>query len=353
MKSNCNVSYIEAVNLALDYILSTNKRSACIGLGINDPKRIFSTTKNLVEKFGESRVIEPPTSENALTGITFGMCIRGYSVCLIHQRFDFALLSFDQIINTISKWKFMFGKKDLKASCLIRLIVGRGWGQGPTHSQSYHSFLASLPGLKVLYPFDPDSVYKSITYGMNSGQPTIIIEHRWLHQSVGSIMKDFSYNKYISSIIQLKKGSSFTIFTYGYMVPEALKAIEILEAENISIDLFITVDISDFSCKDIIKSVIKNKYLMLIDCYSSKCSIVNDVATKIFSNEECRKEIKSFQILSLEEGNESTSYFNTKNRYKTHKDIVNRILSSLNKKTKEFHEETHHDIPGEWFKGPF
>jgi len=352
MKNN-NLTYAEAINLALDYVLKTDSRSACIGLGINDPKRIFCTTNNLVEKYGESRIIEPPTSENALTGITLGMCLRGYSVCLIHQRFDFALLSFDQIINTISKWKFMFGKKDLQISCLIRLIVGRGWGQGPTHSQSYHSFLATLPGLKVLYPYDPDSAYKSVIYGMKSGEPTLIIEHRWLHQSLGLIDDDNSYDKYISRLIHLKKGSSFTIFTYGYMLPEAIKACKILEAKNISIDLFTTVDISEICCDQIIKSVNKNKYLMLIDCYSSKCSIVNNVATTLFTIQQCLEAVKGFEVITLDEGNESTSFFKTKNRYKTYKDIVNSVLKSLNKEQIEFDDDKHHDIPGEWFKGPF
>ena len=83
------LKFTKAINNALSNVLDGKKKSICMGLGINDPKRIFSTTSNLVEKYGESRIIEPPTSENALTGIAFGLCLRGYSVCLIHQMFDF------------------------------------------------------------------------------------------------------------------------------------------------------------------------------------------------------------------------------------------------------------------------
>ena len=86
------LTYTESVNLALIEVLENKKKSVCMGLGINDPKRIFNTTANLKEKFGEERIIEPPTSENALTGICFGLSLNGYSVCLIHQRFDFSLL---------------------------------------------------------------------------------------------------------------------------------------------------------------------------------------------------------------------------------------------------------------------
>lgn len=118
-------SFTKAINKALHNCMKENEKSVCIGLGINDPKRIFGTTENLVEAFGEERVIEPPTSENALTGIAFGLSLNEYSVCLTHQRFDFSLLSFDQIINTLAKWNFMFNQNN-KNSILIRMIIGRG-----------------------------------------------------------------------------------------------------------------------------------------------------------------------------------------------------------------------------------
>ena len=59
----------EAINLALHEHMSNNNLSVAMGLGINDPKRIFGTSLGLLEKFGPERVIEPPSSENALTGI--------------------------------------------------------------------------------------------------------------------------------------------------------------------------------------------------------------------------------------------------------------------------------------------
>ena len=81
----------------------------------------------------------------------------------------------------------MFGENDRNTCLLLRLIVGRGWGQGPTHSQSYHSFLSSIPEIQVLYPYDSNTAYQSVLSGMSSGIPTLLIEHRWLHNSEGKI----------------------------------------------------------------------------------------------------------------------------------------------------------------------
>ena len=98
--------------------------------------------------YGSERVIEPPTSENALTGICLGLCEEDLAyVCT--SEFDFALLSFDQIINSIAKWKFMYGKTIINING-DKVNSGKGMGTGPTHSQSYHSFLASIPGLSYI-----------------------------------------------------------------------------------------------------------------------------------------------------------------------------------------------------------
>ena len=223
------ITVSQAINLAHKNILRNSNKSICMGLGIRDPKRIFGTCNDLLEEFGPERIIEPPTSENALTGILFGFALKGYSACLIHQRLDFSLLSFDQIINTLSKWNFMFGEKENNTKCLIRMIIGRGWGQGPTHSQSYHSFFASLPGIDVYYPYDPKTFYMSIIAGMTTGKPSILIEHRWLHNVLDINFLPQNNFSEIFKVESLTDGEDFTIFTYGYIVPQASKACKFLK----------------------------------------------------------------------------------------------------------------------------
>ena len=120
-----------------------------MGLGVPDPTGIFGTTQGLVEKFGAKRVFDVPLSENALTGIALGAAITGQRPILTHQRVDFALVAMEQMVNQVAKWHYMF---DGVASVpmVIRMIIGRGWGQGPQHSQSLQHIFASIPGLKAM-----------------------------------------------------------------------------------------------------------------------------------------------------------------------------------------------------------
>ena len=96
-----NESYIE--------LMSENSDIIAFGLGVTDIKGVFGTTLKLDEIFGSQRVFDVPTAENALTGIAVGAAINGKIPILCHQRYDFALLSVDQIVNSAAKWQFMFG----------------------------------------------------------------------------------------------------------------------------------------------------------------------------------------------------------------------------------------------------
>ena len=143
------ILFSQAINRALKEEMRKNKNLICLGLGVNDSLRFFGTTGGLLEEFGNKRVFETPTSENAMTGIGIGMSLYKNPCIMMHQRFDFFLLAMDQLINNAAKWHYMNGGQK-SVPITIRLIIGKGWGQGPTHSQSLQSWFAHIPGLKVV-----------------------------------------------------------------------------------------------------------------------------------------------------------------------------------------------------------
>ena len=129
------ITFSKAINEAFIDSMKADDKIVCMGLGVPDPKGVFGTTLNLEKLFGKDRVFDIPTSENAMTGVCVGLALNGYKAIINHQRLDFALLSLDQIINNAAKIHYMFGGK-INCPIVIRMIIGRGWGQGPTHSQN-------------------------------------------------------------------------------------------------------------------------------------------------------------------------------------------------------------------------
>ena len=149
-----DIFFAEAINEALVMSMKKNKNVLLIGLGVDDPKGIFGTTKGINKIFKKERVFDFPTAENAMTGIAIGSSLMGMRPVITHQRVEFSLLAMEQIINQAAKWFFMnAGQKSVPL--VIRLIIGRGWGQGPQHSQSLESIFAHIPGLKIVCPSSP------------------------------------------------------------------------------------------------------------------------------------------------------------------------------------------------------
>ena len=139
------ISFAKAINLAISDSMEIDDSIICYGLGATDPKGIFGTTIGLEEKFGNQRVFDTPTSENAMTGIGIGAAMAGNKTIMTHQRLDFFLLALDQLVNSAAKMHYMFGGK-VNIPITIRLIIGRGWGQGPTHSQNLQSIFRQRLG---------------------------------------------------------------------------------------------------------------------------------------------------------------------------------------------------------------
>lgn len=340
--------FSQAINEALYECLKEDKKTICFGLGIGDPKEIFGTTKNLVKNFGSKRVFDTPTSENGLTGIAVGAAINGCKVIMTHQRLDFALLSLDQIINNAAKWHYIFNGK-YKVPITIRLIIGKGWGQGPTHSQALHGLFAHIPGLKVMTPFFSSDAKNLLMQAIKDPNPVIFIEHRWLHNQKGRIKKEK-----VQPIARIKKGSDITIVSSSIMTKEAIETSNTLAKNNISAEILNINVMKPLDEKIIIKSIKKTGRILVLDFGPSFLSIASEIISIV--SIKAHKYLKTApQKIAMPDVPVPTSYGLTKKFYPDQKNIINvcEKIFNLKFKIKNFHKDLHHDVPDEKFKGPF
>jgi len=215
--------------------MEADPRVIVLGLGVPDPKGVFGTTLGLREKYGPARVLDTPCSENAMTGVGIGAAILGVRPVLVHQRLDFSLLAAEPIINQAAKWHFMFAGR-MRVPLVIRLIVGRGWGQGPQHSQSLQALFAHVPGLKVVMPSTPSDAKGLLISAIEDDNPVIFIEHRWLHSLKGPVPPG-PYRVPIGQAAVLREGIDLTVIADSYLVPETLKAADALAPDGVSLEV--------------------------------------------------------------------------------------------------------------------
>lgn len=354
-KNTRELTYAQAINEAIRTAMSADERVICYGLGVPDPKGVFGTTVGLAEQFGTKRVFDVPTSENAFTGVGIGASMTGLLPIMTHQRLDFFLLAIDQLVNAAAKWHFMFGSQ-VSIPITIRLIIGRGWGQGPTHSQSLQSWFAHIPGLKVVMPSNARDAKGMMLSAIFDPNPVVFLEHRWLHNSKSLIPED-DYRVEIGSSELLRSGNDITIVSSSIMTVEALRASKYLsDCHGIDVDLIDARSIKPFDWSTLFKSVSKTGRLLALDSGFSNCSFSSEICSRVAS--EMFNDLKSApKKLGMPDQSEPTSFALTKGFHPGAKDIVEEVLTIFQiddtNIEKSFISPLKHDVPGEWFSGPF
>lgn len=281
------ISYAQALHQATDQVMARDRRVLVIGEGVPDPKAIFGTTANLRETHGADRVFDMPLSENGLTGVCIGAALAGMRPLMIHQRIDFAMLAMDQLINNAAKWHYMFNGQST-VPLVVRMIIGRGWGQGPQHSQGLQSLFAHIPGLKVAMPSNPYDAKGMLISALEDNNPVIFIEHRWLHPVSGKVPEGI-YRVPIGPSYVLRKGNDVTIASSSYMTLEALRAAERLaKEEGIEAEVVDVPTLRPLDDTAVLESVRKTGRFIAADLAWPQCGLASEmiarVSQKVFSS---------------------------------------------------------------------
>lgn len=280
------LTFAKAILEATSQCMENDSSVYVMGLGVPDQGAIFGTTTSLQEKFGQQRVMDMPAAENGMTGIAIGSAIAGMRPILVHQRVDFALLSVEQLVNQAAKWHYSFNGK-MNVPLVVRMIIGRGWGQGPQHSQSLYSWFGHIPGLKVVMPFSAHDAKGLLISAIEDNNPVIFFEHRWLHNITDGVPEEM-YRIPIGKARIIRDGLNITLVGIGHTVYECLRAAQILEENGVSAEVIDLRSVRPLDEETILASVRKTGHLIMVDDDWATCGLSSEilaiVAEKAFSS---------------------------------------------------------------------
>lgn len=354
-----DISFAQAIREGLDQAMEQDSKVFVIGEGVPDPKAIFNTTAGLREKYGSKRVFDMPLAENGLTGICIGAALFGMRPVMVHQRIDFALLAMDQLVNNAAKWHYMF---DGKASVplVVRVIVGRGWGQGPQHSQSLQAMFAQVPGLKVVMPTTAYDAKGMLISAIEDNNPVIFIEHRWLHHVVDTVPTEI-YRVPLNRARVLQKGGDVTVAAFSYMAVESLLAARALETQSIGLEVIDMRSARPLDVETVADSVRKTGRLLVADTAYTTGSIAGELISQIAEREF--KSLKSAPVrVSSPDHPVPTSHFMADGYYPDAMTIADAALGLLgvtpqtidySRLQASLRRSGPLDVPNKNFKGPF
>jgi pyruvate dehydrogenase E1 component beta subunit len=301
--------------------------------------------------------MDMPVSENAMTGVAIGSALVGMRPIMTHQRIDFALLAVEQIVNQAAKWHYMFGGK-MCVPLVIRMIVGRGWGQGAQHSQSLGAWFAHVPGLKVVMPSTPYDAKGLLVSSIEDNNPVVFIEHRWLYDVVGHVPRGI-YRVPIGKAKVVRSGTDITIAASSYMTLESIRVAEVLEKEGVSAEIIDIRTLKPLDSDLIIKSVRKTGRLITVDsgCITGGigAEVAATVSEKAFNYLRC-----PIRRIGLPDCPSPTSpalsqyyYPRAKHILQSAREVLNLGKSRRDEEFERLDELAPHDVPDKYFTGPF
>ena len=229
------LSYAQALQEAMAQAMEADERVFLMGEDIGVYGGAFQVTGDLVERFGEDRVIDTPIAELGAAGVAVGAALCGQRPVFEFQFSDFATLAMEQIVNQAAKMRYMLGGA-VSVPLVMRFPAGSGTGAAAQHSQSLEAWFAHVPGLKVVQPSTPHDAKGLLLSAIDDPDPVMIFEHKLLYKMKGPVPEE-AYRVPIGKADIRRKGRDLTIVATAIMVHRALDAAAILAEEGIDVEV--------------------------------------------------------------------------------------------------------------------
>ena len=250
-----------------------------IGEDVGAAGGVFKQTEGLFEEFGAKRVIDTPISESAIFGLAVGAAMSGMRPVVEIMFGDFITLVMDQLVNQAAKIHYM-SAGGFSVPLVLRTAVGVGGALGPQHSQSFHAWVAHVPGLKVVFPSSPGDAKGLFAASIRDNNPVVFFEDRMTYNSK-ELVAEGEYIVPIGKAEVKREGADVTIIGISRMVGIGLLAAAQLEERGISAEVVDPRTLVPLDADCIIRSVKKTSRAIVLDPGHRQFGITGEIAALI------------------------------------------------------------------------
>ena len=257
----------EALNSALAEELQRDSAVFVIGEEVAQYQGAYKVTKGLLEKFGPERIIDTPITEAGFCGLAVGAAFAGLRPVLEFMTFNFAMQAIDQIINSAAKTHYMSGGQ-ITAPIVFRGPNGAAAAVAAQHSQDFSAWYGSVPGLKVVSPYDAEDARGLLKAAIRDDNPVVFLENELMYGekfevSAAVLSDDFVIP--IGKAKTMRPGKDLTITVHSRLVGIVLQAAKQLEARGIDVEVINLRSIRPLDRDAIIASVKKTSRLVTVE----------------------------------------------------------------------------------------
>jgi pyruvate/2-oxoglutarate/acetoin dehydrogenase E1 component len=224
------LKYREAITAAMAEEMERDPAVVVFGEDVAAAGGTFLATRGLLERFGPARVRDTPISEGALVGTAVGAAMTGLRPIVEIMFLDFLTLASDQLVNHAAKVASV-SDGEFAAPMVMRTINGAGRAAGPQHGQSLESWVAHVPGLKVVVPSTPADAKGLLKAAVRDPGPVVVIESLALWGLKGEVPEG-DHLVPIGSAAVARPGTDVTLVSWGGAMARTLAAADVLATEH-------------------------------------------------------------------------------------------------------------------------
>lgn len=257
------MTYREALNRALDEEMARDPAVLLMGEEVAEYDGAYKVSKGLLAKYGPQRVIDTPITELGFTGIGVGAAQVGLRPVIEWMTHNFALLALDQVVNNAAKIRYMSGGR-FKMPIVFRGPNGPAEYLAAQHSQSFSSYWAHIPGLKVVAPAFPADAYGLLKSAIRDDDPVVVLEAEMLYGTSGEV-PDTETLIPIGKANIVREGSDVTLVSFSKPVRYCLDTAKELEKAGISAEIIDMRSLRPLDMETVYRSVEKTNRAVVVD----------------------------------------------------------------------------------------
>lgn len=257
------MNMVQALNNAFDIKLAEDKSIVIYGEDVGVLGGVFRLTEGLQKKYGEERVFDSPLAESAIVGTGLGMAIAGLRP-IVELQFDgFTYPAFNQIISNVSRMHNRTRGR-LKVPMVIRFPYGGGINAIEHHSESPEALYAHIPGLKVVVPSTPYDAKGLMISAIETDDPVVFMEPKRIYRAIKQEVPEEKFSIPIGKAKVLTEGSDVTVISFGALIRECQKAIDMAAKAGISVELIDLRTIYPIDRETIAESIRKTGRVVIV-----------------------------------------------------------------------------------------
>ena len=278
------MTYRDALNQALREELTRDESVFLMGEEVAEYNGAYKVSRGLLEEFGPKRIVDTPITELGFAGVGVGAAMAGLRPIIEFMTWNFALLALDQVVNAAAKMLYM-SNGQYKMPMVFRGPNGAALQLSAQHSQAWESWLAHIPGLKVVAPGTPADAKGLLKAAIRDDNPVVVLEGEMLYNTKGEVDENPDIVIPLGKAELKREGDHCSIITSGKMVLVALQAADQLAKQGVNVDVVDLRTIRPMDVDAIATSVAKTNRAVVVEEGWEICGIGAQVVD--FIQREC------------------------------------------------------------------